>query len=161
MAPTDVPAAEVRRPTVVSATVGLLAFLGVSAVGGGVGLVSGWTAPPDAWLDRIPLVSTWLVPGLVLGLGFGIGSLVTAFGMLSRPRWSWLGGVERLTRHRWPWAAAVLIGAGLVGWIALELVYLPQASVLQAIYGTNGLLLLIAPMLPAARRYFAISSARP
>jgi hypothetical protein len=143
------------------AIIGLLVFLGASALGGGVGLVSGWAAPPDAWLDRIPLVTNWLLPGLVLGIGFGIGSLSTAFGMLSRARWSWLGGVERLTRHRWPWATAVVIGAGQVSWIALELVYLPQASVLQAIYGTIGLLLLVAPMLPAARRYFAISSARP
>jgi hypothetical protein len=160
MASMDAPAVLAHRPRVVLAIIGLLVFLGVSALGGGVGLISGWAAPPDAWLDRIPLITNWLVPGLVLGLGFGVGSLATAFGMLSRSPWSWLGAVERLTRHRWPWASAVLIGAGQVGWITLELVYLPQASALQAIYGTNGLLVLVAPVLPAARRYFALSSAR-
>lgn len=49
----DVPAAEAHRPRVVLAIIGLLVFLGVSALGGGVGLVSGWATPPDAWLDRI------------------------------------------------------------------------------------------------------------
>ncbi len=33
---------------------------------------------PHRWLDRIPVIDSWLVPGFVLGVGFGVGSLVTA-----------------------------------------------------------------------------------
>lgn len=145
-----------RRPRAVVVVVGLLLFLGVSAVGGGVGLASGAAAPPDDWLRRIPLISSWLVPGLVLGLGFGVGSLVAAYGMLARPRWRWLGFAERLTGHQWPWSATVLMGAGQVVWIVIELVHLPEASVLQAVYATTGVLLVGVPMLPAVRRYLAL-----
>lgn len=152
-----VPPTQHRRPRTVALIVGLLLFLGVSAVGGGVGLASGAAAPPDDWLPRIPLITSWLVPGLVLAAGFGFGSLVAAYGMLARPSWWWLGFVERLTGYQWAWAVTTLIGAGQLVWIALELVYLPQTSLLQAVYATTGVLLVALPMLPAVRRYLALS----
>ncbi len=72
------------RPRSVLATTGLLGFLGVSATGGGITLVGGSAAPPDHWLPEFPAVDSWVVPGMVLGLGFGLGSLVTAYGMARR-----------------------------------------------------------------------------
>jgi len=70
----------------------------------------------------------------VLGIGFGLGSLAVASGMLCKPRWSWLWLAERLAGHQWSWAATILIGLGhhrvdLVGadlsaWrFALEVLY--------------------------------------
>jgi len=162
MAATPVSAPAAHRPATVLITLGVLGFLGVTALGGGIALVSGMGAPPVEWLARIPLVDDWLVPGLVLALGFGVGSLVTGYGMLRRPRWAWLGPVERLTRHHWSWLATMLLGAGQVGWIALELAYLPQASALQAMYGPVGLLLLLLPLSAPVRGYLARgASGRP
>jgi hypothetical protein len=63
----------------------MLVFLGVTALGGGVEMVvfrAGNSHLPCAWLDSIPLVDSWPVPGLVLGLGFGVGLLVTAYALL-------------------------------------------------------------------------------
>jgi hypothetical protein len=114
-----------HRPTAVRSTVGVLVFLGISALAGGVALVLGvGAAPPADWLDEIPLIDSWVVPGLVLGLGFGVGSLLAAYGMLRRPRWAWLGALERLTRHHWSWIATIGIGVGHIAWIVLELIYL-------------------------------------
>jgi hypothetical protein len=145
-----------RRPAPVLATVGVLLFLGVSALAGGAAMVAGGgAAPPDEWLDRIPLIDGWTVPGLVLGVGFGLGSLVAAYGMLRRPRWPWLRFVERLTRHHWSWIATVLIGLGHVVWIGLELAYLPEPSALQAVYGAVGVALLLLPLAPSVRAYLA------
>lgn len=136
----------------VLATIGVLGFLAVSALAGGTALVLG-AAPPDDWLDRIPVVDSWVVPGLVLGIGFGAGSLATAYGMLRLPTGSALRPVQRLTRHHWPWAATLLIGLGQVVWIGLELAYLPQLSPLQAVYGGVGVALVVLALHPTVRRY--------
>src|SRR4029453_4719287 len=86
-----------NRPFTASLTVAVLLFLGVSAVGGGLAMVTGYT-PPQKWLDAIPLVNSWIIPGLVLGLGFGAGSLVVARGVAFRPAWRRTERVERATR---------------------------------------------------------------
>lgn len=118
-------------------------------------------APPREWLDGVPLIDSWVIPGVVLGVGFGLGSLLTAYGVLRRPRWYGMGGVERVTHHHWPWLATVLIGGCHVAWIIVELVYLPQPSVLQVVYGAVGVALLLLPLHPAVRRYLAITNRSP
>lgn len=143
-----------RRSASVLAMVGVLLFVGTTAAAGGVALVSGAAAPPIEWLEQVPLVDTWTVPGIVLGAGFGLGSLVAVYGVLRRPRWPWLAPVERLTRHHWSWLATLLIGLGHIAWIALELIYLPESSVLlQAVYGGVGVVLVVLPMTAPVRRY--------
>lgn len=72
----------------------------------------------------MPVIASWTVPGLVLGAGFGLGSLVAAYGMLRRPYWPRLGFVARLTGHHWSWIVTLLLGLGQLVWITLELVYL-------------------------------------
>ncbi len=141
-----------HRAVSVRVTMILLFFLGFTALAGGVALVfgvAGSMAPPVAWLESIPLVDSWVVPGLVLGIGFGLGSLLTGYGVLRRPHWGWAGAIERMTRHHWSWLATILIGAGHVIWIALEVLLLPELSILQAVYGPLGLALMLLPFLPS------------
>jgi hypothetical protein len=71
--------------------------------------------------------------------------------MALRPAWQWTGWIEKVTRHHWSWAATMLMGLGLVVWIGLELIYLPEPSALQAVYGATGLALLVLPVLPGSR----------
>jgi hypothetical protein len=142
-----------HRPAPVLVLIVVLVFLGISAIAGGVALTVGGAQPPDDWLDAIPVVDTWTVPGLVLGIGFGFGSLLVAYGVLRRPRWPVLATVERATGYHWAWAGALLLGLGHVAWIVLELVYLPEPSALQAVYGAVGVALVALPALPAVRRY--------
>jgi hypothetical protein len=68
------------------------------------------------------------VPGLVLGLGFGVGPLVITYGLLHQPHGHLTRPVERVTGRHWSWAAAVLLGFGMIAWIRLELIYLPNRS---------------------------------
>jgi hypothetical protein len=141
---------------VVRGIVTLLIFLGISAVAGGVMMlldVSGGRYVPAYWLDEFPLIDSFLVPGLVLLLGFGAGSLITAYGVLRRPRWTWLNPVERMTGRHWSSAATIMLGAGQVLWISLELIYLPGVAWLQVVYGATGLGLMLLPLTASARRY--------
>lgn len=135
-------------------TVGLLDLLGITALVGGIALISNTpTAPPTEWLDTIPLVDSWTVPGLVLGFGFGLGSLVVAYGVRRRPRLPWVRRIERATRHHWSWTATILLGLCLMVWIALELIYLPELSALELVYGSTGLALVVLPLLTPVRDY--------
>jgi hypothetical protein len=160
MAVTVTPAVTGHRPAAVWTTIGVLVFLGVSAVAGGVAMVFGiGAAPPREWLGRIPLINTWVIPGLVLGIGFGLGSLLAAYGMLRRPRWARLRPVERLTRRHWSWIVTILLGLGHIAWIVIELIYIPLSG-LQAVYGSVGVALLLLPVHPAVRAYLAIDAGR-
>jgi len=149
-----------HRPRAVAATAGVLAFLGVSAVAGGASMAGGVGAPPRDWLQGIPVIDSWVVPGLVLGVGFGLGSLATAYGLVRKPRVSWLRPIERLVRHHWSWPATIALGLGQVGWIGLELAFLPQPSMLQAVYGTVGVVLILLPLHPSVRGYLAVRAPR-
>jgi hypothetical protein len=141
----------------VVAVCGVLAFLGVSALGGGIALsLGGAAAPPREWLADVPLVNDWLLPGLVLSVGFGLGSLVTLYGVWRRPAWPWLRFVERAIGHHWSYGATVLLGLGQVLWIGLEVIYLPELSALQIIYGGVGAALIALPALTSVRSYLCV-----
>jgi len=144
-----------HRPAAVSTTIGVLIFLGLSAVVGGVMLlftsIPGDNFPGD-WLERIPPIDSWLLPGLVLGVGFGIGSLIVAYGVLRKPQWTWLAVVKRLSGHHWSWLATIVLGAGQVVWIVLEVIYLGFGA-LHVVYGTVGLALVLLPLLPSVRSH--------
>jgi hypothetical protein len=144
-----------KRSFPVVLTMFLLGFLGVSAAAGSLALLFdlGGGQPTISWMEDFPLVDSYVVPGLVLGIGFGLGSILTTYGMIRRPRWSWLEGLERVTGHHWSWLATILIGAGQVAWIGLEVAYLPGLSWLQILYGPLGLALVLLAMLPSVKEY--------
>lgn len=138
----------------VRAVVTLLILLGVSAMAGGVEMlldINGGTYLPQSWLGALPMIDTFLLPGLVLLFVFGIGSLTTAYGMARRPQWQWLRGFERVTGHHWSWTATALLGVGQLLWITIELIYLPGLSWLQVVYGLIGLGLALSPWIAPIR----------
>ncbi len=148
LAPTPKP-----RPKSVTVILILLFFLGVSATGGSLVLfVPSW-APPTRWLDSIPLLHSWTPAGFVLLMPFGLGSLFTALGMLRRWKLTIRRHVERVTHHHWSWFGTIVLGVGQVAWISLELVYIPDQSPLEAVYGGVGLALALLPLTPSARAY--------
>jgi len=155
MALTATGTARQHRPFTVVLVTTLLVILGLGAVGGGWAMtfgVGGADFLSAEYLEALPLVNTWVIPGLILMLGFGLGSLVVAYGTLSRPRWPWLAGLERLTGHHWSWTGTIVIGAGQVLWILLEVISIPF-SMLMVIFGSIGLALAVLPFTPTLRKY--------
>lgn len=152
---TDLETVRVHPPRGVWITEGLLIVLGVTALAGGAGLVfglgGGQQLVPAEWLESLPLIHSWVVPGLVLGIGFGLGSLFVAYGMIRQPDWGWTRIIEDATGHHWSWIGTILIGVGHIVWIGLELVYLPF-SFLHPLYGAVGVALVLLPLLPSVRR---------
>ncbi|MDX1621019.1 MAG: hypothetical protein R3320_08515 [Nitriliruptorales bacterium] len=136
----------------------LLLFLGVTAAGGGVAMLLGVGDGllPDDWLADIPLIESWVAPGLVLFVGFGLGSLLVAHGIAHRPDWRILRWVDRMTGHHWAATGAVAVGVGQVTWICLELVYLPEISWLQPLYLGIGLAIAGLALSPPVRPYLVL-----
>lgn len=151
-----------RRPTTVVGVFGLLLILGVGAVGGGTALVIGveGARPPDAYLNDLPLITNWVIPGLILAIGFGLGSLLTAYGVWRRPQWEWAQRLVAFTRHHWAWLATLLLGVGQMVWIIIELVSIPF-SFLMPTFGLVGLALSLLPLTPSCRRYLAERGPEP
>jgi hypothetical protein len=105
-------------------SVGFLAGVNaVAALAGAVGLVTGWLSLEDL-TERLPFGSA------VLG-GLALASLVAV------PQ----GIVALLALRRSPAAAgaSVLVGAGLVAWIMIEVAFLRVVAALQVIYVVIGL----------------------
>jgi hypothetical protein len=125
--PTD---RRVERPGYVWLAVVLELFTALGAIPVGLMLLTDTTGAsvgfPKGWIEAT-IFGTYLLPGLYLLLVNGIGMLV-------------LAGLT-IQRHRWaPWLTGVL-GAGLVIWIAVQLVVMPEVSFLQAMFGTIGVVL--------------------
>ena len=148
-------APSVHRPLPVRILTILLVVLGIGAVGGGFAMVfgiGGESILPDEYLDALPLVDNWVIPGLILMIAFGFGSLTVAFGVWRRPTWAWLDGVERLTGRHWSWIATILIGVGQMIWITLELVSIPFSAFMPT-FGAVGLALALLPLASPVKDY--------
>lgn len=160
-----------RRPLAVTVLVAVLGFLGVTALGGGIEMVlfaGGNDYLPLDMIDGVPVVDSFLLPGLVLGGVFGIGSLVGAYGVARRPVLARAAWLERRTGRHWSWTLTVALGVGFAAWMALEWAWLgtPWAAdataaeqlttwVLYGIYDTVALLLLVLPHVASVRAHLA------
>jgi hypothetical protein len=107
----------------------LQAFVGVGAVGGGLGLIlepSGSNLGiPLGMLENSPF-STYLIPGIVLFMINGLGSLV--------------GAAASFTRYRYAGETAMALGVFLVVWIILQVYWFAGMHWLHALYLGLGIL---------------------
>jgi hypothetical protein len=150
------------RPVSLHWLLGCLAFLGMSAAFGGIILVLN---PMGTWL-QIPLsilqfspFRDFLIPGLLLGIVFGLGSFATLLALWFRPAWPFGTALTRFTGAHWSWSAAVAMGVGQVIWIVTEVLMVRGADWLQVIYGGLGLLIILLTFQPGLRRYLALGTA--
>lgn len=110
----------------------LQVFIGLGAVGGGLGLVfepnGANLGMPLEILKNSPF-STYLVPGIVLFMVNGLGSLV--------------GAAVSFTQNRYAGEIAMALGAFLVAWIILQVYWIAAFHWLHALYLGLGLLELV------------------
>ena len=113
-----------RRGWAGATLLGLLLFVAVAAVYGGVGLVSDGMGMPLEWLDRLP-VDTWVWPGIALLATVAVPQAVAAWFVWAHdPRAGMVG---------------VLAGLALVLWIVVQLVVLQRYFFLQPVIAVIGL----------------------
>ena len=110
------------------ATVGLLVLLGLMALAGGIALVAKPDGSvmhlPTSYLDGSPFPD-FLIPGLILGTLFGVGSFVVA--------------VMALRAWRIAPFLAFAFGCGQMIWITVELAIIKEVSFLHPLCFAIGL----------------------
>ena len=142
------------------ATIGGLLFLGVTALEGGIEMLlypRGNEFLPGELMDSVPLLDAFVIPGLVLALVLGIGSLFVAWGVASRRESRPPERLEDWSNRHWSWAGTLLTGASFASWMIVEIALLGApwntantseaitTSVLYGIYVTVAVSLLALP----------------
>lgn len=112
-------------------------FLGINGFLGGHSLMKDPTGSKlhmsTKWLRRAPIVKSYLLPGLFLSTVFGFGGFLAAIFTWGNYNWAqWLN---------------VGIGLALIGWIIAELIYIPDKHILEPIFFTLGVALIVLPLL--------------
>ena len=108
---------------------------------------------PLSHLERT-LFSDFTIPGLLLIVIWGLGSLVTLLGLWLRPQWSLFDDVLQWTHEQWVWALPLLLGTGLLIWLTYQIFTLPAIAPIQYMLYGLAALLVVLPLLPAMRRYY-------
>ena len=107
---------------------GVLLFNALSAVGGGIGLITGTLPVPTMLLRHTPFDS-FVIPGLFLGIIIGGSALAGAIALPAHVRRSRL--------------ISATAGVIMVGWIAGETILVRGFSVLQGLYLLTGLIVVV------------------
>jgi hypothetical protein len=125
-------AATVERSAYIWLAVVLELFTALGAIPVGIQLLMDTTGAlvgfPPGWIEATPFGS-YLVPGIYLLLVNGVGMLILA---------------ALTVRRHWtaPWLTGIL-GIGLMIWIGVQLVVMPETSFLQAMFGGIGIVLAV------------------
>ncbi len=116
---------------------GLLLFNAVTAIGGGLALMTGWIPEQPSWVEHNDFAGNYF-PGVILFAVVGGTSLVAAVAMVKRST-SWE-------------LAALLSGVVMLVWIVGEIASIRAFHVLQVVYLVTGALVVwLTPSGPRAR----------
>jgi hypothetical protein len=130
-------------PLPIRASIVLMLFLAVSAIGGGIGILRD---PSGAFLTMSARdlagspFSDFSIPGIFLLVVLGFGSAVAALLLWKLP-------------GRISWFFAVGISATLLVWLAVQIAIIGYRGVLQPLYALLGMTMLALLMTRPARAY--------
>lgn len=114
---------------------GLLLFNAITAVGGGLALITAWIPEQSAWVRDTDFPSNYF-PGVILMAVVGGSCLIAAVALTKRS-----DGWE---------LASIVAGTVMVFWIVGEIASIRAFHVLQAIYLVTGALVVV--LTPARRQ---------
>jgi hypothetical protein len=141
-------------PVPVIALIVLLGLLVIGAFQGGLAMVTNPIDPlgmSPSFLEDTP-VDDYFWPGMFL-LGIGAASAITLSGLLIKWRWKWAAGIEGFVGYRWPWIAAIAIGAVLLTFEIIELFLIPFHPVMHPLLIAGSLAILVLTLTAPVRRY--------
>lgn len=137
----------------------LLWTLGLGATFGGAVLV----LDPSGTVLGMPLsilqyspFNNFLIPGLILGIVFGLGSFATLWAVWQRPAWPLGSALTRFTGEHWSWSAVVALGLGQVIWIVTQMLMLRGVSWLHFVFGGLGMAIGWVALEPHFKAYLAL-----
>lgn len=151
------PATRRRTSPAVFVLLVLHVILGLGAIGGGVMLI----ADPSGEKMGMPLsvlertfFSSYLIPGILLLLIFGVFPLLVAYALRRQPDWRIAEAVNPYSDELHPaWALSLYVGFGQIIWITVQTYMMNAVAAVHLGYMALGLLILIVTLLPSVRSY--------
>ena len=133
----------------------LLAFLGLSAIGGGGALI---ISPSGKLLGGLPLsilerspFNDFLVPGIILFVVLGIIPGLLVFALLKKSRSVLAERFNFFKDMHWAWSFSIYVAFALIIWIQVETVYIQGVGWLQTFYMLYAIPLILVALLPQVR----------
>ncbi|WP_340021020.1 hypothetical protein MHI24_18630 [Paenibacillus sp. FSL K6-1096] len=137
----------------------LLAFLSLGAIGGGLSLLADPSGElmgmPASGMVRSPFGS-FLIPGLLLLVVFGLFPLAVMYGLHKQPPWKRAYALTPFKELHASWSFSLYIGFGQVIWIMVQTYLWNMVNITHVIYMSLGLLIQILTLLPGVQRYFVL-----
>jgi len=149
----------IRRRTspAVFVLMALHVILGLGAIGGGIMLI----ADPSGEKMGMPLsilertfFPSYLIPGILLLLIFGVFPLLVAYMLRRQPDWLIAEAINPYRGELHPaWALSLYVGFGQIIWIMVQTYMMNAVAAVHLGYTALGLLILIFTLLPSVRSY--------
>jgi hypothetical protein len=145
------------RPFWVYLLVFFCAVLGIGGLYGGYSFITDPTGASIGMdLDVLRgFLDTFLPFGIFLLIAFGIAPLVLAWALIARPRW--FEGITRTTGYQWAWVITLVMGVGLLVWMAGQFMIMGYTAPIQAFTLFLGAVITLLSLLPAVRRHYRVA----
>ena len=147
-----------KKPKLLKVLLFLLGFLSLGAFVGGIPMMldpsGAMLKMPISILDGSP-ISSFLIPGIILTLFFGIIPAVIFYALLKKPSWSWADSLNLLPDIYWGWTFTIYIGFGQIIWISVQTVIINSATLVHLFYTLLGISIISVALLSPVRTYFS------
>ena len=136
----------------------MLAFLGLSAIGGGGALI---ISPSGKLLGDLPLsilerspFKDFLFPGIILFVVLGIIPVLLVFALLKKPDSVLAERLNFFKDMHWAWSFSIYVAFALIIWIQVETIYIQGVGWLQTFYMFYSIPLIFVALLPQVRNLY-------
>ena len=136
----------------------LLAFLGLSAIGGGGALI---ISPSGKLIGGLPLsilsnspFNNFLFPGIILFVVLGLFPSLLIVAFLKKPTSSLAERFNFFTDMHWAWSFNIYVAFALIIWIQVETIYVQGVGWLQTFYMLFSIPLIFIALLPQVKNFY-------
>ena len=136
----------------------LLAFLALSAIGGGGALI---VSPSGKLLGGLPLsilehspFTNFLVPGIILFLIMGITPSIIIYALLKKPANKFAEYFNLFKDMYWAWSFSIYVAFALIIWIQVETIFVQGVGWLQTFYMLYSIPIILVALLPQIRAIY-------
>lgn len=110
---------------------------------------------PVSQLERTPF-QDFTIPGIILIVVWGLGSLVTLVGLWWPTKPHWMNQLVSGFHVAWAWVLCVVLGFALFIWLTVQVFTLPQMAPPQYVLYVFACLMIALPFVPTMRRYYRV-----
>lgn len=136
----------------------LLAFLGLSAIGGGGALI---ISPSGKLLGGLPLsilknspFADFLIPGIILFVVLGLVPTLLIFALRKKTSSALAEHFNFFKDMHWAWSFSIYVAFALIIWIQVETMYIQGVGWLQTFYMLLSIPLIFVALLPRVRDFY-------